>query len=80
MIDFAGMFDSKGSEIEIAIDLALQMVIKKSKSTKLGLIVPTNHFMPDSLRIIKEIQEKLSFMFPKPYESLHVIISKLKMF
>ena len=53
LIDFPGMFDSKGSEIEVAIDMALQMIIKKSKSTKLGLLVPSNHFMPDTRNIIK---------------------------
>ena len=39
LIDFPGMFDSKGPEIDIAIELLLQMIVKKANSTKILLLL-----------------------------------------
>ena len=41
LIDFPGMFDSKGDEIDIIIDLTLQMIINRAKSTKIVLLLPS---------------------------------------
>lgn len=44
-IDFPGIFDTKGEEIGIAIDLAMKYIINKAKSTKVLLVIPANLFL-----------------------------------
>lgn len=72
MIDFPGMFDSKGAEIDVLIDLTLKWVIERAKSVKMLLVMPANCFMPNSRAIIKVVQERLSYMFTKPEECLMI--------
>ena len=42
------MFDSKGGEMQIIIDLSLKMIIEKAKSTKVILVYSAFNFLPDS--------------------------------
>ena len=63
LIDFPGMFDSRGDEISMAIDLALQMIIKRAKSTKILLMLSAFHFLADNQSILQNIIHRLNFMF-----------------
>jgi hypothetical protein len=36
------MFDSKGDEIDVAVDLTLQMIIREAKSARVLLLIPAN--------------------------------------
>ena len=60
LIDFPGMFDSKGEEIDITIDLTLQMIIRKARSCKILLLIPASHFRPENRSQITLVKSKLA--------------------
>lgn len=41
LIDFPGMFDSKGNEIDILIDMTLKIIVTAAKSVRLVLLTPS---------------------------------------
>lgn len=72
MIDFPGMFDSKGAEIDVLIDLTLKWVVQRAKSVKILLVMPANQFISNSRSIITTIQERLSHMFKTPEDCIMI--------
>jgi len=66
------MFDSKGAEIDVLIDLTLKWVVERAKSVKMLLVMPANTFMPNARAIIVTVQERLSHMFNKPEECITI--------
>ena len=72
------MFDSKGGEMQIIIDLSLKMIIEQASSTKIVLVYSAFNFCPDSQQATTSILERLSFMFSDPKTSICVAITKIK--
>jgi len=66
------MFDSKGAEIDVLIDLTLKWVVERAKSVKMLLVMPANTFMPNARAIIVTVQERLSHMFKNPEECIMI--------
>lgn len=80
LVDFPGMFDTKGTVIEIAMLMALQKIIKRAKSVKIIVLVSAGVFDPSNTKLIKEIRSKLEFMFDKPEENVVIAVTKAHMF
>ena len=72
------MFDSKGAEMDIAIELLLQMIIREAKCTKLALLLSASQFNSDTVKLLSIVKERLSYMFLEPEKSILVCITKLK--
>ena len=65
-VDFPGMFESRGPEIEQAIMLALQYLMQQAKESKVLVLVSANIFLPDTNEMVKTICDKLKYMFKNP--------------
>ena len=79
LIDFPGLFDSKGSAIEIAIYLALQRLLVIAKSAKVLLLLSAQCLQNDANHIITVIKKKLNLMFQYAKEHLTIAITKNRM-
>ena len=79
IVDFPGMFESKGLELDIAIDLTLQRVLLKAKSAKILVLWSATSLTPESSVIVTQIKERIKHMFKDPEEHLVVGITKAKM-
>lgn len=75
-IDFPGMFESRGPEIEQAIMLALQYIFQQAKESKVLVLVSANIFLPESNEMIKTISDKLNYMFKNPAQNTLIGIVK----
>ena len=60
------MFESKGIELDIAIDLTLQRVLRQAKSAKILLLVAATSLTAENTIIITKIQERIKHMFQDP--------------
>ena len=54
-IDFPGMFESRGPEIEAAIMLALQHILLSARKAKVLILVSASIFAPDSNQMVETI-------------------------
>lgn len=63
MVDFPGMFDSKGTILEIAMLLSLQRIIMQAKTAKVVVMVSAGILTPENQKMITSVKEKLKFMF-----------------
>lgn len=79
LIDFPGMFDSKGYDLDIAMHMALQRVIMSAKSTKILVLAQATCLIPENKHIITTILEKLKYMFKEPEKNLVIGITKNRM-
>lgn len=79
LVDFPGMFESKGIELDIAIDLTLQRVLLQAKSAKVLVLVAATSLTAENTIIITKIQERIQHMFKDPEQHLTVAITKAKM-
>lgn len=66
LVDFPGMFDSKGYDLDIAMHMALQRVIMQAKSTKILVLAQATCLIAENNHIITTIIEKLKYMFKDP--------------
>ena len=80
LVDFPGMFDCKGIMLDIPMELALQRILMKAKSSKLVVLVSASVLLPDNARLIVEIKKKLEHMFQKPEDHVVIAITKAQMF
>jgi len=80
MIDFPGMFDSKGIILDIVLELSLQRLLKMTKSSKIVLLVSAGVFVPGNSLMITEIKTKLNFMFKEPQFNVVIAITKAQMY
>ena len=53
------MFESKGTELDIAIDLTLQRVLLQAKSAKILVLVAATSLTAENAIIITKIQERI---------------------
>ena len=60
------MFESKGIELDIAIDLTLQRVLRQAKSAKILVLVAATSLTAENTIIITKIQERIQHMFQDP--------------
>ena len=79
LVDFPGMFESKGLELDIALDLTLQRVLQRSKSAKLVLLVPATILEPSINSLITKIKERLEHMFKDPAKNIPICLTKSRM-
>lgn len=78
LIDFPGIFESKGVELDIASHLALQRIMLKAKSVKVLVLVAAPSFSPDLNQIIELILDELNLMFAEPEKHLVIGITKAR--
>lgn len=55
LVDFPGMFESKGTELDVAIDLTLQRVLLQAKSAKILVLVSATSLTAENTIIITKI-------------------------
>ena len=79
LVDFPGMFDSKGYDFDIAMHLALQRVLIKAKSSKVLVLAQATCLIAENSHIITTITEKLQQMFRDPQKHLVIGITKNRM-
>lgn len=80
LLDFPGMFDCKGILLDIPMELALQRILKKSRSARLVVLVSASILLPDNARLITEIKNKLENMFREPEKHVVIAVTKAQMF
>ena len=66
LVDFPGLFETRGAEIDIAIHLTLQKILRKSKSAKVLVLLSSSSLRPDACHIIDLIKHELNLMFKEP--------------
>ena len=79
MIDFPGIFESRGAELDIAIRLSLQHLLLSSKSAKVLLLVSAAVLTPDQNSIISFVRRELSLMFKEPEKHVVIGITKTRL-
>ena len=75
-VDFPGMFESRGPEIEAAIMLALQHILISARKAKVLVLVSASIFNSDSNQMVETINQKLKVMFKDPAK--HTLIGIVK--
>lgn len=58
-VDFPGMFESRGPELDAAIMLALQHILLTAKNAKVIVLVSAHIFNPDTNQMVETINNKL---------------------
>lgn len=56
MVDFPGLFETRGPEIDIAIHLTLQRILRKARSAKAMVLLPASALTPANSFIIDLIK------------------------
>ena len=79
MVDFPGLFEQRGAELDIAIHLTLQKILKTAKSTKVVVLVSATCFQPENSKIIDIIKCELETMFKDPHEHLIIAFTKSRL-
>ena len=79
LIDFPGIFETRGSELDIAMHLILQKLLLTAKSAKVLVLVSATILTPDQNSMIDFICKELSLMFSKPKEHLVIGITKTRL-
>lgn len=75
-VDYPGLFESKGAELDIAMQITLQKVIMRAKSARVLVLVSASTFLGENQRTLSVIKQKLSAMFGNPEK--HVVIGITK--
>ena len=78
-VDYPGMFESKGPELDAALYLSLQRILLTAKSAKVLILVSAQYFLPDAAKMITAVLTKLKLMFKEPEKHLIIGITKTKM-
>lgn len=80
MVDFPGMFDSKGPIMDIAMLLGLQRILRKAKKAKVLIMVSAGVLEPSATKLITEIKNMLNCMFKNPEKNVIVALTKANMY
>ena len=79
-VDYPGLFESKGPELDISMQMTLQKLISQSKSAHILLLVSAGVFLPDSIKLLGDIKKKLNMMFEQPEKHIVIGITKTRLF
>ena len=79
LVDFPGMFESRGPELDIAINVTLQKVLVASKSAKALVLVQASILEPQNTEILNQVKQRLAVMFKEPEKHLVIGITKARM-
>lgn len=79
LVDFPGIFEQRGPELDISIHLCLQKILMASKSAKVLVLVSANIFSPEQNSIVETIKKELNQMFYEPDKNLIIGITKTRM-
>jgi len=63
LIDFPGMFETRGPEIDIAIHLTLQKILREAKSAKIMVLISATCLRSSDNHVIDLVKNELSLMF-----------------
>lgn len=75
-IDYPGMFESRGLELDTALYLGIQQILLTAKSARVLVMVSAQVLEPEKQRLLTVILSKLSLMFKEPHK--HLIIGLVK--
>lgn len=78
-VDYPGLWETKGVELDIAMQLTLQKVLLNSKSAKLIILVSATILLPENQKMLTNIKEKLNNMFKEPEKNIVIGITKSRM-
>lgn len=79
-VDYPGLFESKGPELDISMQLGLQRLISNSKKAYILVLVSATIFLPESARLFTNIKDKLDSMFDEPQNHIVIGITKTRQF
>lgn len=79
ILDVPGMFESKGDEIDVAMDLALQRILLQSKSAKVVLLFSAGGLTQGSKESIQLVKRRLGLMFKDPEKHVLIAITQSRM-
>lgn len=79
-VDYPGLFESKGPELDISMQLTLHKLITESKKAYVLVLVSAGIFLPDSVKLFTDIKKKLVTMFDQPEKHIVIGITKTKLF
>ena len=65
-VDYPGMFESRGPELDVALYLGIQQILLSAKSARVLVLVSAQIFEPDKTRMVTLILQKLELMFKNP--------------
>ena len=66
LIDFPGMFETRGPDIDIAIHLTLQKILREAKSAKIMVLIAATCLRSSDNHIIDLVKNELELMFQDP--------------
>jgi len=79
LIDFPGIFEQRGAELDISIHLTLQKILMTARSAKVLVLVSATCLTSENSYIVDTIKRELDFMFKKPEEHLVIAITKARL-
>jgi hypothetical protein len=79
-VDYPGLFESKGPELDISMQLTLHKLITESKKAYILVLVSAGIFLPESVKLFSDIKKKLNTMFDQPEKHVVIGITKTRMF
>ena len=79
LLDFPGMFESRGPELDVAVSLTLQKILSDARSVKTLILVQASILEPTNAEILRQVKQKLNNMFLEPEKNLVIGITKCRM-
>lgn len=78
MVDFPGLFETRGPEIDIAIHLTLQRILLKARSAKVAVLLAASCLTSVNSHIIDLIKHQLNYMFQDPEKHITIAFTKAR--
>ena len=78
MVDFPGLFETRGPEIDIAIHLTLQRILIKAKSAKALVLIASSCLTSVNSHIIDLMKHQLNLMFQDPEKHITIAFTKAR--
>ena len=78
MVDFPGLFETRGPEIDIAIHLTLQRILIKARSAKALVLIASSCLTSVNNHIIDLMKHQLNLMFQDPEKHITIAFTKAR--
>lgn len=79
-VDYPGLFESKGLELDISMQLTLHKLITESKKAYILVLVSAGILLPENVKLFGNIKKKLNTMFDQPEKHVVIGITKTRLY
>ena len=76
LVDFPGLFETRGPEIDIAIHLTLQRILLQAKSAKVLVLIAASCLINTNNHVIDLIKHQMNLMFKDPETMIPIALTK----